>query len=129
MTTPPPKHSPSPSASPSASPSPSTAPFGINLGSTGVIVLDIQRRLVDLGLLNAAPDGSTYRDSQWTLVEVQQQRGPTPDGTGYYGKATDFAIMAFKRHFLANDQGPVPPGGCDIPTYARLHQETASFAD
>jgi hypothetical protein len=125
---PPPKPpSPSPSASPSASQSPSSL-FGINLGNTGALVVDIQRRLADLGLLYAAPDGSAYRDSSLTLIEVQQQRGPNPDSTGYYGKATDFAIMAFKRHFVNNDQGPVPPGGCDIPTFARLHQQTADYA-
>jgi hypothetical protein len=125
---PPKPASPSPSTSPSASPSATGPHFGVYLGSTGAIVVDIQRRLADLGFLYAAPDGSTYRDSGWTLSEVQQQRGPDPDGTGYYGKATDFAIMAFKRHFLDNDQGPVPAGGCDIPTYARLHLATADNA-
>jgi peptidoglycan hydrolase-like protein with peptidoglycan-binding domain len=96
-------------------------------GSTGAAVADVQRRLADLGLLSSSPDVSIYRDSQWTLWEIQQQRGPSPDTGGYYGQATDDAIMAFKRHFLDNDQGPVPPGSCDAATYAKLHSETASY--
>ena len=98
-------------------------------GSTGVFVVDIQRRLSSLGLLTPFSGSSAFRDSGWTLWEVQQQRGPSPDVSGYYGRATDYAIMAFKRHFLNNDQGPVPSGDCDAQTYAKLWQETASSAN
>lgn len=124
---------PSKSAGPSATPSPTatpggsglTVPMSLDQGSTGVFVADIQRRLSDLGLLSSSSGSSSFHDSGWTLWEVQQQHGPSPDAGGYYGKATDYAIIAFKRHFLNNDQGPVPSGGCDAQTYAKLWQETA----
>lgn len=101
--------------------------MSLNQGSTGSFVVDIQRRLSELGLLTSSSGSSSFRDSGWTLWEVQQQRGPSPDVGGYYGKATDYAIIAFKRHFLNNDEGPVPSGGCDAQTYVKLWQETASF--
>jgi len=145
VTSPSPAHSPStrpnqttapsksagPSTSPSTSVSPGgsglTLPMSLNQGSTGSFVVDIQRRLSDLGLLTSFSGSSSFRDSGWTLWEVQQQRGPSPDVGGYYGKATDYAIIAFKRHFLNNDEGPLPSGGCDAQTYVKLWQETASF--
>jgi hypothetical protein len=115
------------SAPPSSEPSGTGAFVTLSQGSAGAAVVDVQRRLSDLGLLSASPDDSIYRDSQWTLWEIQQQRGPSPDTGGYYGQATDYAIMAFKRHYLDNDQGPVPPGSCDAATYSKLFSETASF--
>lgn len=132
--TPAPSKSAGPSASPSATPSPGdsglvTLPMALGQGSTGVFVADVQRRLADLGLLTPISGSSSFRDSGWTLWEVDQQRGPSPDADGYYGKATDYAIIAFKRHFLESDQGPVPPGGCDAQTYLKLRQETSGYTN
>lgn len=123
---------PAPSTSPSSTvPGGSglTLPMSLSQGSTGAFVVDIQRRLSSLGLLTSVQGSSSFRDSSWTLWEVQQDRGPNADSNGYYGRATDYAIIAFKRHFLNNDQGPVPSGGCDAQTYVKLWQETAGFGN
>jgi hypothetical protein len=118
---------PTASASATASPGSGTTPVNLAQGSTGAAVVDVQRRLADLGLMTSFSGSSSFRDSGWTLWEVQQQRGPSPDVSGYYGKATDYAIIAFKHHFMNNDDGTLPSGGCDAQTYAKLLQETAGL--